>query len=323
LAQGSKSCRTYLKAVTMCIMSLKGAAHRLLARPFARDFGRALHSSPVLLGKLEELEKETKKLRGNLRTCMNAANVGTADFRKGHPNFVFLVLQEHPYGREMLKQLLEGGWKPRLVIQENDGKVAPEERAKFEKRIEGHPLAPEIVEQCESNGIEHVTVPHHNLSPSLAHLMRVRPRLIVLGGTRIVRDPILSFPVDGVINAHPGLLPECRGSASPAWSVYHDIKIGSTAHICEPGIDVGDVLIKREVPVKRGYTYNDLCYFTLRLSGTLMTEAVAHYAETGNFDALKQKQGESPNPTFLNASDEVLEEVHRKLKEQTYKHYVD
>merc|ERR1719398_433806 len=83
-----------------------------------------------------------------------------------------------------------------------------------------------------------------------------------------------SFPVDGMINAHPGLLPECRGSASPAWSVYHDIKIGSTCHICSPGIDEGDLLIKREVPVKRGYTYNDLCYFTLSLSGTLMVEAV-------------------------------------------------
>jgi len=276
-----------------------------------------------LKSKVEELEKTVKGLQGNLRVCLKASNIDTQDFKAGEPNFVFLALLEHPYAREMLKQLLAAGWKPRCVIQEDDGKIAQEERAKFEKRIEGHPLAPELVEQCKANGIEYVTVPHHNLSPCMYQLQRVKPRLIVLGGTRIIRDPILSFPVDGVINAHPGLLPECRGSASPAWSVFHDIKIGSTCHICEPGIDTGDILVKREVEVKRGATYNDLCYFTLCLSGTLMTEAMTHYAQHGNFDALRQKQAESPNPTFENASDEVLEAVYTKLKEQSYKHYVD
>merc|ERR1719238_226869 len=210
-------------------------------------------------------------------------------------------------------KLLERGFVPKIVIQEDDGKEAPKEREKFEKRIEGHPLAPEIAAQCEANSIELVEVPQHNLSPCLIHLQRVKPRLLVLGGTRIIRDPVLSFPLDGVINAHPGLLPECRGSASPAWSVFHDIKIGSTCHICEPGIDEGDILIKREVPVKRGHTYNDLCYYTLCLSGTLMTEAVTYYAENASFDKLRQKQEESPNPTFTNAPDEVLEEVAKKL----------
>lgn len=277
----------------------------------------------LLKRKIGDLEKEVKALRGNLRTCLKAANAGTADFKKGEANFAFLALKEHPYAREMLKQLIAKNLRPRIVIQEDDGKIAQEERSKFEKRIEGNPLAPEIVEQCDGNGIEHVTVPHHNLAACLTVLERVKPRLVVLGGTRIIRDPVLSFPLDGVINAHPGLLPECRGSASPAWSVYHDIKIGSTCHICEPGIDEGDILVKREISVKRAHTYNDLCYLTLCLSGTLMTEAVAHYAEAGNFDTLRQKQGESEHETFLNASDEVLEVVYKKLKEQTYKHYVD
>lgn len=272
---------------------------------------------------IDTLEKTVDTLRANMRTAMKAARDGTADFKQGEPNFAFLVLQEHPYGREMLKQLLEKGFRPKIVIEENDGKEAPKEREKFEKRIEGHPLAPEIAEQCTKNGIECVTVPQHNLAACLIHLQRVKPRLIVLGGTRIIREPVLSFPLDGVINAHPGMLPECRGSASPAWSVYHDIKIGSTCHICEPGIDEGDILGKREIPVKRNFTYNDLCYYTLCMSGTLMTEAVTHYAEHGNFDALRQKQTESPHPTFQNASDEILEAVYKKLEQQAYKHYVD
>jgi methionyl-tRNA formyltransferase len=93
--------------------------------------------------------------------------------------------------------------------------------------------------------------------------------------------------------------------------------------MCFSGIDTGDILQREEVPVKRGYKYSDLCYKTLVLAGTLMVKSVTHYAEHGNFDALKKPQGESENETFLNASDEVLEVVYKKLEEQTYKHYVD
>jgi len=38
---------------------------------------------------------------------------------------------------------------------------------------------------------------------------------------------------------------------------------------------------------------------------------------------MRRPQGESGNPTFCNASDEVLEVVYQKLRDQTYAHYVD
>ena len=55
------------------------------------------------------LQQKVKALTGNLRTCMKAANVGTPDFVAGKPHYAFLVLREHPYGREMLEQLLAKG----------------------------------------------------------------------------------------------------------------------------------------------------------------------------------------------------------------------
>ena len=48
------------------------------------------------------------------------------------PRFVFLLLREHPYGREMLRQLLSAGHSPVLIIEE-DSPVADEEREKFGK----------------------------------------------------------------------------------------------------------------------------------------------------------------------------------------------
>ena len=237
------------------------------------------------------------------------------------PRFAYLLLKEHPYGREMLRQILSGGYVPEIIIEE-DSAVGDEEREKFLKRIEGNPIAPSIAEQAAENGIPLVTVPIHRSPEVMPHLEGMELDLIVFGGTRIIRGEILDYPKDGVINAHPGFLPDCRGSASPAWSVYHDIKIGSTCHFCDNGIDTGEMLLRREVPVRRGMTYEDLCYQTLALAGVLMKEALMAY-EDGRWDEMRRPQGESEHPTFRNASDEVLEVVYRKLRDQTYAHYVD
>jgi len=210
---------------------------------------------------------------------------------------------------------------PKIIISE-DSDIADEERDKFLKRIEGNPIAATIEDQISELDVTHVEVAIHNSEQVMPHLLGLDLDLIIFGGTRIIRGEILDYPKDGVINSHPGLLPECRGSASPAWSVYHDIPIGSSTHFCDNGIDTGELLMRREVMVKRGMTYEDLCYETLVLAGVLMKEAVLHY-EADEWSDIRRPQGQSEHPTFRNASDEVLAVVEQKLSEQTYAHYAD
>ena len=242
------------------------------------------------------------------------------------PNFAYLLLKEHPYGREMLEQLISEDFIPKIIITE-DSAIADEEREKFLKRIEGNRIAERIeiqLEKLSQKGIdvEHVEVPIHNSEEVMPHIRELDLDIIVFGGTRIIRGEILDYPKYGVVNSHPGLLPECRGSASPAWSVYHDIPIGSSTHFCDNGVDTGQLLLRREVPVKRGMKYEDLCYETLVLAGILMKEALMAY-EQGRWDEMRQPQGESPHPTFRNASEEILQVVNQKLEEETYAHYID
>ena len=242
------------------------------------------------------------------------------------PDFAYLLLKEHPYGREMLKQLISEDFIPRIIITE-DSAIADEERQKFLKRIEGNHIAETIEIQLgellkRGITVEHVEVPIHNSEEVMPHIRGLDLDLIVFGGTRIIRGEILDYPKDGVVNSHPGLLPECRGSASPAWSVYHDIPIGSSTHFCDNGVDTGNLLLRREVPVKRGMKYEDLCYETLVLAGILMKEALMAYEE-GRWDEMRHPQGDSPHPTFRNASEEILQVVYQKLDEETYAHYID
>ena len=237
------------------------------------------------------------------------------------PVYSFLALDEHPYACEMLRQLLGAGFVPRELVLERS-ELAHTEREKFLERIAGHALAPSLAEQAAAHEIPVHSMPLHASEPLLELLGHAPLDLIVLGGTRVLRGALLEYPRHGVINSHPGLLPDCRGSASPAWSVHHDLPVGCSTHLCDAGIDTGDLLLRRELPVRRGMTYEDLCYETLVLSGVLMREALVAYEE-GRWDELRRPQGESAHPTFKNAPPEVLEAVRLKLSEERYLRYAD
>ena len=237
------------------------------------------------------------------------------------PVFAFLLLREHPYGREMLQQLLAAGHVPALIIEE-DSPLAAVEGEKFATRSAGHGLAPTIAAQAAQHQITRSSVPLHKSDPILDVVGALDLDLLVLGGTRILRGEILSRARHGVINSHPGLLPDCRGSASPAWSIFHDIPVGATTHFCDEGVDTGDLLLRRACPVRRGMTYEDLCHGTQVLAGTLMAEALDGFV-AGRWDELRHSQGSSPWPTFKNAPDDVLAVVRDKLVRGTYAHFVD
>ncbi len=237
------------------------------------------------------------------------------------PAFAFLCLQEHPWAREMLRRLREAGHPPALIVEERSA-VADTERKKFLARLGEHPVAASLTQQAAESGIPTRTVADHRHTDWLGALRALDPDLVVLGGTRVLRGPLLSIPRDGVLNSHPGLLPECRGSASPAWSVHHDIPVGATTHFCDEGIDTGDLLLRRQVSVHRGMTYEDLCHATLVLAGALMAEALVAYT-AGAWPALRRPQGASSRPTFKNAPPEILASVRRKLADGTYAHFVD
>ncbi len=233
-------------------------------------------------------------------------------------HYAFLVLTEHPYGREMLSQLLAAGFEPAIVIEE-DSPVADEERQKFLDRIAGQPIPPTFTELLQGRDIQRVEVPHHNKVECEQILKEIKPDLIVLGGTRIIRPNIFTLAPHGALNAHPGLLPQVRGSASVAWSIYYDIPIGCTCHFIDADIDTGDIVAQRILPVHRGDTYEKLVAGTIKLAGTLMTEALQQYAA----GTLKRTPQPKEGNTYKVMPPEMVAEVKAKLVNGTYKHFGD
>ncbi len=234
--------------------------------------------------------------------------------------FAFLVLEEHPYGREMLQKLLRNNYVPKVIIQESSA-VADEERRKFYERMAGQPRPPEIAALAAAHNIPVEAVKNHNVEECRQMLEALAPELTVLGGTRIIKDYLLSIPARGTINAHPGLLPWLRGSASVGWALYKDLPVGATVHFIDPGIDTGDIILREELPVHRDDTYETLNYRVTCLAADLMTRAVALFA--AGEEIPRMPQDTSAGETFRVIPDDLLAEGVARLREGRFSHYAD
>ncbi len=234
-------------------------------------------------------------------------------------HFAYLVLEEHPYGREMLRILLDNDLIPSMIIQEVSA-VGDEEREKFVTRMAGQPLPPRLAQIISGKKIPVYSVSNHNNDTCRDLLEADKPDVLVLGGTRIIKPNILEIPRQSTVNAHPGLLPWLRGSASVGWALYKDMAQGATAHFVNPGIDLGDIIVSRELPVYRHDTYESINFRIATLAGELMAEAVTSL-QNGN--APRTPQDPDVGETFKVIPEDLLEEGKQRLAQGHYSHFTD
>ncbi len=105
-------------------------------------------------------------------------------------------------------------------------------------------------------------------------LKEIRPDIIILGGTGIIRRHIIEIPGIGILNAHPGLLPDYRGNDVVAWAVYNGDTPGATIYFIDEGVDTGDIVARGTIKIDSGDTLIDLEKKCMCLMGDLMVETV-------------------------------------------------
>ena len=74
----------------------------------------------------------------------------------------------------------------------------------------------------------------------------------LVGGARILPRPVWESCKKGIINVHPGLIPEARGLDCIRWSVYHNIPLGVSAHYIDERVDAGRVILRKPIPLYKG-----------------------------------------------------------------------
>lgn len=73
---------------------------------------------------------------------------------------------------------------------------------------------------------------------------------VVVAFGQILPKAVLDAPARGSINIHASLLPKYRGAAPIQWSIIRgETETGITTFQMDPGMDTGDILMARSIPI--------------------------------------------------------------------------
>ena len=116
---------------------------------------------------------------------------------------------------------------------------------------------------------------------AFAEELRVlRPDVAVVAAFgQILTQEILDIPVHGCINVHASLLPLYRGAAPIQHAVMDGAAVtGITTMQMDAGLDTGDMLLRREVPIHADTTYGTLHDALMETGAALLVETLEQLA---------------------------------------------
>lgn len=149
-----------------------------------------------------------------------------------------------------LRMLIDEGYNVVCVVTQED-----------KKKGRGKKLTPGPVKQeAEKRNIPVLEPSSLRTKLFREEILRFSPDLyITIAYGKIIPADILSLPSLGCINVHASLLPKYRGPAPVWWAVINgDTVTGITTMYTDEGIDTGDMLIKKEIPIGYDTTAGEL-----------------------------------------------------------------
>jgi len=137
------------------------------------------------------------------------------------------------------------------------------------------------------------TVPHVN-HPDLVELARqLRPDLLCVFGTRLIRGALLAEGRLGMVNLHGGLSPDYRGADCTFWALYNGQPemVGCTLHWIDRGIDTGGLIAHVSPEILPDDDELTLFWRSVQASADVYAELVVRLAAGERFGQAQPHKG--------------------------------
>ena len=138
----------------------------------------------------------------------------------------------------------------------------------------------------------------------LNELGNIKPDLICVAAYgRILPKTVLELPRLGCINVHASLLPKYRGAAPVNWAIVRGETVtGITIMQMDEGMDTGDILLRREIPIDYDDTGETLSEKLSMVGAQLLIEAIA-WIKLGRLQPVKQDDSLATDAPMLKKED--------------------
>lgn len=111
--------------------------------------------------------------------------------------------------------------------------------------------------------------------------------LVVLAGyMKVLEPPVIDAYRGRIINIHPSLIPKYCGKGFYGKRVHQAVLdggetvSGATVHFVDEGVDTGEIILQREVPVEPGDTADTLAARVLKTEHVILAEGIKKVMET-------------------------------------------
>jgi methionyl-tRNA formyltransferase len=141
-----------------------------------------------------------------------------------------------------------------------------------------------------------------------AQLEQIKPEVIVVVGYgRIIPQWMIDIPPLGNLNLHGSLLPKYRGAAPVQWAIaMGETVTGVTTMRIDAGLDTGDILLQREIPVAPEDTSETLAPRLAQLGAGLMVETLRGL-QAGTITPRPQDNSQSSLAPILKKEDGLID----------------
>jgi len=135
-------------------------------------------------------------------------------------------------------------------------------------------------------------------------LKKFNPDLICVAAYgKILPKNILDLPTYDCINVHASLLPKYRGAAPINWAIIRGEKVtGITTMKMDEGMDTGDMLLKKELPIDDEDTGETLSEKLSEIGGKLLIETIRLLKE-GRLNPIPQDHSQATYAPMLKKED--------------------
>lgn len=212
---------------------------------------------------------------------------------------VFTYNFEHKKSQEGIIKLLYSNYKIKQVLGMNKQKIfSPKKKVDVTTKDIKY-LHPKKL--CKELDIPY-TIIKHNSQKCYNYLKKKKFDLGIILGARILKEEIINCFKIGILNMHPGILPENRGLDTYQWAICNMFSQGATAHLIDKKMDRGKILFKKKIKIYSQDNLKDFCLRIQSLELELMIKSLDAIKKNKNYGYYSKNHGKYHS--YINKVDE-------------------
>lgn len=160
---------------------------------------------------------------------------------------VFAYAFAHRKTQDFLLEIAAAGQKNVTVIGAPFQKLSVGDTTAYWPHSARRTRAHDTKELCAQLGFDFIELEHSNIGAiaTLAHDKGFK--LGIISGARILKRGVIKAFEHGIVNFHPGKIPETSGLDAFFYTLKNNVDAGVTTHFVDPRVDAGDFLAFDEV----------------------------------------------------------------------------